>query len=408
VNRPLRVVLVCNSEVDGGAARSTWLLAREFDRARVCPVVVVHRESPLTARLEHAGVPYRVIPELVETPTRPRSKSGRPLARPRDVTRNLLDLARAVGRVRALARELDADVLYGQTTWSNLVAAAAARGVCAAVWHLRNDHSALATRMSMVAAARVFDVRSVIAVSHAAARPYARLGPRVSVVPNGVDLAAMRAARERPLLRSRYAAELPPDALVVGAAGRLVPHKGFDVLARAAHVIVDAVGQGAVRFAILGGTPAHAADDAVAHLRRAMPPATVMTGYLREPEPLLAGLDVLCVPSVYADPLPRVVLEGMALAVPQVASRIGGIPEMLRDGRDGYLTPPGDPQELAERVLRLLGSQSLRRSMGESARLRAETCFSACACARAVEQLLLHGCALGREVADARSGAYQM
>ena len=63
----LKVLLVVNSEDDGGAARSVRLLLDQFDRDLVDPTLVVHRESPIWS-----GVPHHVVPELVETPTRPR------------------------------------------------------------------------------------------------------------------------------------------------------------------------------------------------------------------------------------------------------------------------------------------------------------------------------------------------
>ena len=361
----LKVLLVCNSEDDGGAARSVRLLVQEFDRAVIDPIVVVHRAAALWE-----GVPTHVIPELVETPTRPRAQRFA-------FVRNCADLGRAVGKLRTLADE--ADLVYGHTTWSNLVAAWAAPG--RTVWHIRNDHSAATVRAGMLAIARVTDVRAIIAVSHAAAAPYASLRERVHVIPNGVDLELARAARADKRLRREHS--IGADEILVGAAGRLVAHKGLAVLARAARSVRGA------RFVILGGNPRHQRGDALAALRAQMPAGTIFTGWLADPLPYLADLDLLAVPSLYPDPFPRSVIEAMALGVPVVASNIGGIPEALRDGREGFLVPPGNAAALAARVALLATQPALRQQMAARALSRAEERYSARATARAVEQVLL-------------------
>jgi glycosyltransferase involved in cell wall biosynthesis len=366
----VKVLFVCNSEDDGGAARSVRLLVQEIDRALVEPVVVVHREGPLAEQLRSSARVY-VVPELVETPTRPRAQHFA-------FARNCADLLRAVHRLREIAAAERAELLYGHTTWSNLVAAWAAPG--RTVWHIRNDHSPAAVRAAMLTVARATAVAAVIAVSHAAAAPYAPLRGRLHVIPNGVDLAIAQAARAAPRLRREH--HIGSDSLLVGAAGRLVAHKGLAVLARAAAMLRE------VRFAILGGNPRHEGGDALAELRKTMPPDTIFTGWLAEPEPYVADLDVLVVPSLYPDPFPRTVIEAMALGVPVVASDIGGIPEAVRDGREGFLVPPGDAQALAARIALLASQPALRREMAERALSRAEARYSARGTAQAVAQVL--------------------
>jgi glycosyltransferase involved in cell wall biosynthesis len=385
--RPLRALFCVNSEDDGGAARSVALLVGELDRTRVEPYVVVHREGALSQRLRALGVGLEVVPELVETPTRPRPGAGAAGA----ALRNAADLARAVVKLRALARAQEADLLYGHTTWSNLCCAAAGAGRTPVVWHIRNDHSPRAVRAAMLAVVRTTAVRLVIAVSRSAAQPYRSLGERVQVVPTGVALPA--AGRPAPVLRRQLGRGLPEDAILVGAAGRLVPHKGLDVLAQAARLCRARAPALPLRFVILGKSPRHADRDLLGELRAAMPADTVFTGYVPDPERYLGDLDLVVVPSIYPDPFPRVIIESLALGVPVVASRIGGIPEAVRDGREGFLVPPGDGAALAERILALADNPVLRRAMGARGAERARACYSAAGCARAVEALLWRYCA---------------
>jgi glycosyltransferase involved in cell wall biosynthesis len=97
--------------------------------------------------------------------------------------------------------------------------------------------------------------------------------------------------------------------------------------------------------------------------------------------------DLLVHPS-HADGQPLVVLEAMASAVPVVASRIGGIPDTVADGRSGLLVPPGEPAELARAIERLARDPELRRELGEAGRARYEERFTPAAFEANVRRLL--------------------
>jgi glycosyltransferase involved in cell wall biosynthesis len=86
-------------------------------------------------------------------------------------------------------------------------------------------------------------------------------------------------------------------------------------------------------------------------------------------------IDVLVVPS-RADALPLVLLNGMAAALPIVASRTGGIPEALR-GDEGWLVPPGDERALAQALLDVAANAAEAHARGGRARMHAERVFSA-------------------------------
>jgi glycosyltransferase involved in cell wall biosynthesis len=94
------------------------------------------------------------------------------------------------------------------------------------------------------------------------------------------------------------------------------------------------------------------------HLSRAQ----VMTAWRRAA--------VAVVPSQWADPCPTVAMEAMSAGTPVVASAVGGLVDLVRDGVDGLLVPPGDPGALRAGLLRLLGDDDLRARMGAAARCR--------------------------------------
>jgi glycosyltransferase involved in cell wall biosynthesis len=88
--------------------------------------------------------------------------------------------------------------------------------------------------------------------------------------------------------------------------------------------------------------------------------------------------------SVRAEPFGRVILEGMLLGKPVVATAAGGVPELIEDGSTGFLTPPGDAARLAERLIPLLSDAALRQQIGARAQNWARRRF---ALPRHVEQM---------------------
>jgi glycosyltransferase involved in cell wall biosynthesis len=90
-------------------------------------------------------------------------------------------------------------------------------------------------------------------------------------------------------------------------------------------------------------------------------------GALDDPWSILAGVDVFVLPSV-KEGLPFALVEAMAVGVPIVTTRVGGIPEVVRDGRSAQLVPPGDPAALSEAITSLLQDRRLAAMLGQEAK----------------------------------------
>lgn len=98
--------------------------------------------------------------------------------------------------------------------------------------------------------------------------------------------------------------------------------------------------------------------------------SVIFTGWISRLKEILfhvANADIAIVPSLY-EAFPYVVVEAMSVGVPVIASNVGGIPEVIRDGNNGFLVNPDDPNLLAEKILLLLGNDELRKTMGQNAR----------------------------------------
>ncbi|MFT5367661.1 MAG: spore coat protein SA [Candidatus Latescibacterota bacterium] len=107
--------------------------------------------------------------------------------------------------------------------------------------------------------------------------------------------------------------------------------------------------------------------------------AIQFSGYIDRAELpyFFAAADVTTVPSLFQDPLPKVVLESMATGIPVIASRRGGIPEMIDDGQNGLLiNSPRETAALSAQILTLLKDKTLRHTLGKAARLKVEQHFT--------------------------------
>jgi phosphatidylinositol alpha-mannosyltransferase len=153
--------------------------------------------------------------------------------------------------------------------------------------------------------------------------------------------------------------------------GRLDARKGIEVLLRAFPAVTKSVP--GVRLSIAGGGPMEPqARRTVEEL--GITAAVEFLGPVR-PEDLpltYAGCDVYCAPSLGGEALGIVLLEAMASGTPVVASRIPGYDETVRDGIDGILVPPADPDALASSLISVLTDESRRRTLAAAGLERAQ------------------------------------
>lgn len=197
----------------------------------------------------------------------------------------------------------------------------------------------------------------VIAVSEAQAERVRKAGvPRdkVCTIANAVDVE--RFATPEPIYRQkleRYFRQ--PRTRIIGAAGRLSPEKGFDVLIAAAERVLRAGDD--VGFVIFGDGPCKVAlQQQIARL--GITGAVILAGHRGDLDKFMPHLDLLALPS-YTEGMPNVVLEAFASGVPVVATSVGGVPEVVEHGVSGFLCPSGDADALADRLDEALSIEDL-------------------------------------------------
>lgn len=212
----------------------------------------------------------------------------------------------------------------------------------------------------------------VIAVSDAARDAYLQTGwdapQHVVTVHNGIA----RAAEPSAGAAVRRELGIADDALVLSTVTVLRPGKGHDVAIEAVRRLQARFPS--VRLLILGDGPARAD---VARIAQPLGDAVLMTGHRADVMAVLAATDVLLHPTLM-DAFPTALLEAAAAGVPVLASRVGGIPEIVADGETGFLLePPATAQALVERLAPLLEDPALRVALAARARARFEREFTA-------------------------------
>lgn len=218
----------------------------------------------------------------------------------------------------------------------------------------------------------------IVAVSHHVARglcPPLDRG-RLTVIHNGIETARFDAAlaeRDRDLRREL---QLPEDALLVIAAGRITEDKGFDILLEAAARVVAS--HPSAHFLIAGNNESRDYQTLLERRRAelGLDQRVHFLGQRSDLPRVLAQSDVFLLTS-RREGHPYVLLEAMACECAAVASRCGGVDETVVEGETGYVVEIGDVDATADRVSRLLADANLRQAQGQAGRRRVASHFNA-------------------------------
>jgi glycosyltransferase involved in cell wall biosynthesis len=227
----------------------------------------------------------------------------------------------------------------------------------------------------------------IVAVSHAIAgdlvHRYGIHADKVVTIWNGIDPISFLPRRGRHEVLEEFG--LRDDDRLIGIAARMTPQKGHEVLLQALHFLLPRFPR--LRCLIIGDGPLESAlrDQAAA---LGITPQCIFTGARTDVADLLSAVEVAVLPS-RSEGLPFFLLEAMTLGKPVVATRVSGIPEVVEEGRTGFLTPPEDARAMADSLALLLEHPEEAVRMGERGRQRVCEHFSLARMTAALEDLYL-------------------
>lgn len=174
-----------------------------------------------------------------------------------------------------------------------------------------------------------------------------------------------------------------PGTIMVGTAARLAPTKDLGTMLQAAAMLDRSVND--IQFVIIGDGPDR--DHLVALARElGLRNSVRFTGWQASVVPMLQSLDIYVQSSV-TEASGIAIMEAMSCGLPVVATNVGGVPEVVANGRTGLLVPPRNPKALAEAIQELARDGPKRKQMGLAGQHRAQTLFSA---TRMIEQTRLY------------------
>lgn len=366
---PKRLLYV-ESNIDGtigGSYYSLFFLVSGLDKAHFEPVVVFEAPNELTARFLSEGI--KAIELTPRTPQKTKRKGLRPLIRVKNrVLAALHSLRSIVHHYQLLQKEkiallhLNNSVEYG-LPW--LIAAKLAGIPC--ITHQRGiaKKSILTTLNSPR-----FD--SIICISTAVRLSFEQLNyghlPLVTI-PNGLDPRNIKVTQSPSAIRQDL--KIESNKRLVGIVANIQRWKGQ-------HVVIDAIANALKECPdlvclLIGAVSPVDPDDLkynkeIETLIKAhnLQSKIIMTGYCSNPGNLINALEILIHASTQPEPFGRVILEGMALRKPVVASRAGGVPEIIIDGQSGFLYEPGNSQELSNCLIDLYHNPEKRTEIGNA------------------------------------------
>lgn len=303
---------------------------------------------------------------------------------PLHTPRALAELARAALQVGRASRLHRAEVVHANSIRAGIVVGMARVSGAAKVVHVRD---CLPPGTVSVATMRLLasTATTIVANSAYTAASVKALAPRahIEVVHNGVDLDVWDPERiDRSSARAALG-EAGSRPLLLGVVAQLSPWKGQDTAVEALRLLRE---DGIDGHLLLIGSAKFVASATrfdneayVARLRAMIDSAGLedRVSWLGERDDvprLVRALDVLLLPS-WEEPFGRALIEAMALGVPVVSTDVGGPPEIVEDGREGYLVPPREPHAWAGAIRRIAEDPSRAAEMGMAGRASASARF---------------------------------
>jgi glycosyltransferase involved in cell wall biosynthesis len=343
----------------GGSAENTFLTVKGLDKKRYDvtlmsgPVQDTNQER--RTQVEECGIPYIHNPVLM-----------------RNI--NMVYDAIALFKIcRFLVKE-KFDVVHTHTSKAGLLGRFAAKFAGAPlVVHTPHGHvffgyfGPLKTKIFILLeklANRMTD--KIVALTHREKADYIsyRTCPeeKITVIHSGIELNKFQEYPLAEKTKLKKEVGLPENSFVVGTAGRLVPVKGPEFLIKASQAIIPKHPN--TYFLFAGDGPLK--EDLQKKAKKAGEEKNVVfLGWRDDIAHILSIFDVFCLPSLN-EGMGRVLVEAMAHGIPIVASEVGGIPDLITHGKNGFLVPPKNPEELAKHIQILIEDENKRRKMGEA------------------------------------------
>lgn len=191
---------------------------------------------------------------------------------------------------------------------------------------------------------------------------------KIEIIYNGIDVSQDDTVKQS-VLKNELG--ISCDSFIIGIVGRMVPVKGHEYFISAAQLILEK--RSDVRFLIVGDGPLR--QEIQSNIPASLSKYIKFTGFRNDAKDVINIMDIIVFSSL-SEGVPYVLLEAMAAKKAVVATRVGGLAEVILDGKNGLLVDSKDAKGIAEKCLYLLENKNIIQSMGEEARKTVRDNFS--------------------------------
>lgn len=343
-------VLIINEEKNwGGAEVYTLNLSQTLQKRGLYTVIVVNSNSKIKEKLK-VSIPVEEVP-----------------------MRNELDLE-AILKIKSLISKHKINIVHTHTQRDHVLASFAAKSL--AVKNIfRSQHIHYPNGCSMLAK-----------------MAYNKLTTNIFCVSNSIKNNLLNSLIKKELLQVIYTGidseEFEPylndrnfrlregisdDTIAIGCVGNLFPTKGQDYLIKAVK-IVSLKYPNLLLYLAGHGNQRPILEKLAKDLE--ISKKVKFLGFRDDVPPIVSSMDIMAVPSVWEEPAGLSNIEAMFMRKPLVASRVGGIPELVNDGKTGLLVRPKDENELAQGLIKIIENPEFGKTMGENGHLRVKQNFT--------------------------------
>lgn len=363
-----RIVYLINGLSAGGAEMMLYRLLEKLDRKKYDPVVVTLLKfpGPLQAKIEKLGIDVHLVG-----------------------VNSKLDLS-ALGRLYRILKALKPDILHTQLFGADMLGRLTGRmlKVPVIITGIRNIYYGSFSRYLFYRLTEWCSFKTIF-VCRAAQERFIELRilpeSKAEVIYNGLDSALFYSGLNTDGKKEkRKELDLPNEDPLILAVGSLTRQKGYGILFKA----LDLLKKREHRFKLVIAGTGYLKDDLRNEvIQLDLEEQVAFLGRSDLVPELMASSDFFVLSSIW-EGLPGVILEAMASELPVVATAVGGTPELVIEGKTGYLVPPADPEKLAgtmEKMLKL--SKEKKLALGRNGRSRVEEKFSLNKMVKAYENL---------------------
>jgi len=361
----------------GGAGKILYTLLAHMDRGKFEPVVVLGSDGELVNKIRKLGLKCIICPMPEFASLRYGSSICRFLV---SFSGNIVLIAKTAFRLFPIVYKERPDIIYANSLQAQLASSFVAKLFKKPlVWHVHNIQPAGFRQRMFKMMVRLLPDKVIVvskAVKDNVEEPCQTLS-KVHLVYNGIETEAFTSLKEiYNNIRNEF--NIPNEYKVITMVSALRPWKGHVDFLKAARLVIKQFPK--CKFLLVGDVilrreQKYKHDLIGLTAKLSIEKHVIFTGFREDVMSIMSQSDIIVLPSIQPDPFPTVILEAMAMAKPVVATKIGGIPEMVEHGKTGLLVPPQNPELLAAAIIRLLVDANYADQLGQSGFARLKEMF---------------------------------